>query len=155
MTRAIASAPPGGPGLSETLAYAKHPRSCQACGIMTLDLAELTRWRECDARDRPTAIIIVLCRACSDRLIRPHPRLYHAIDPLAPTPGIMALCVDCAHRRGTGCTSPELKANGGAGLEIRFPRPDSVHLCYGGGRGEFKQLYHGAPTHCAGREVLA
>jgi hypothetical protein len=143
------------PALSETLRGPRHPGRCQACGAEPDDRLELQRWRECDAWDKPTSVVVILCRACSRRLIAEHPRLYVAVDALAPAPGLMALCVGCRRRDGVSCTSPLLKANGGPGMVITFPKPDAVHLCFGGGHGEFRQLYRGAPSACMGREVAS
>lgn len=139
------------PGLSETLSWERRPDRCQSCG----EKDNLRTWNEHDAWDQlqHPAVLVVLCARCSDRLIEPHARLYTQVDRLMPVPGAMALCVDCRHRNGLRCTSQLLKANGGPGLEISFPKPALVHLNYGGGRGEWKNLYSSPPTKCAGREL--
>ena len=114
------------PRLSETLESLAWPRRCQACG------AELTRpasrlrpstgrapatiWQEHDDADRPELRYIVLCGACADRLIEPHPRLYRRLDRNEPAPGVMRICEDCRHRQGGRCVSPRARAHGGPGL---------------------------------------
>jgi hypothetical protein len=69
----------------------------------------------------------------------------------------MALCSDCRHRDGVTCLHRDLKANGGAGLNITFPRPTGMHIDYrdkaGRRRGEWHNVYNGPPSKCAGREV--
>lgn len=143
------------PGLSVTLTeYPRRLEVCQSCGTPQ-EMTGLCAWEECDEWDKPQSprVVVVLCNRCSDRLIEPHPRLYRPVAPLEPFPGIMGLCIGCRWQRGVDCTSPKLKGNGGPGLEVAFPRPDKVHLNYGGGRGEFRNLYKGPPTKCSGREA--
>ncbi len=107
----------------------RHPQRCQSCGLadplsgLPGVKAKLTRWVECDEHDRKQHLVVVLCGDCSDRLVGPHPRLYEALQPAAPWPGCMAICLDCALRDGTRCTSPFAKANGGHGVELTIARP--------------------------------
>ena len=116
------------PRLSETLDGPKHPRFCQSCGAerppevpdelaasdgasardetFQLVMRELRPplgvygWQEHDGRDEPEPIAVMLCTACSARLIEPHPRMYNRIARRAPFPGIMDLCIDCRSRTG-------------------------------------------------------
>jgi hypothetical protein len=122
--------------------------------------------------DQPTEppVHVVLCRACSDRLVEPHPRLYQAQPRFKPVPGAMALCAACEHRDGLSCTSPLSGAaeapgillaegkpvpEGWAGLVIRGPEPWRVHVYRRGpgARSGWETIYHGPPTHCSGREA--
>jgi hypothetical protein len=94
------------PKLSESLTGPKDPRVCQSCG----GGKHLGRWQECDETDTPTSTVLVLCRDCDQRLLAPHPRLYRSLDPNAPCPGSMELCVDCVFRAGVTCTHSDLRA---------------------------------------------
>lgn len=143
------------PKLSETLLGARHPTKCQSCGLScSEDDRTLTRWIECDEYDRPTSTIIVLCRTCSDRIIEPHPRLYRDVERFKPVPGCMALCVSCRFREQLRCTHPDLKANGGQGLRIKFAPPSTAFFdgTRGGRRtGWTGVIYDHAPSACIGR----
>lgn len=92
----------------------RHPEKCQHCG----DHRNLTRWQEHDHNDRPEHRVIVLCKACSDRMIEPHPRLYRPLNVNDPWPGCMEICIDCRLRDGVRCTSPAAKCNGGDGVML-------------------------------------
>lgn len=153
------------PKLSETLDGPRHPRMCQGCGAehdavigsgaKALRIT-LLRWQECDENDQPTPVIVVLCRSCSDALVEAHPRLYRQVSKYQPLPGTMDLCAACRHRDGLRCAHPDLRANGGIGLEIRFPQPEVAFVdgIKDGRRFGYRQtLYTGPPTSCAGREV--
>jgi hypothetical protein len=160
------------PRLTETLAPLAWPRRCQACG------AELSRpvprlgpaagkaragsrspatvWQEHDDADRPELRYIVLCGACADRLIEPHPRLYRRLGRNEPAPGVMQICEGCRHRQGGRCVSPRARAHGGPGLA--WPAADvQVHIQRAGpgGRGrsgEWIREWHEEPETCEGRE---
>lgn len=147
--------PQSWPRLSQTLTGPKHPNECQSCGAAPDDHVLLTRWLECEDSDREEAIVVVLCRQCSDRLIEPHPRLYRQLAPHEPMVGVLQLCVGCVHRDGVRCTNPAAQINGGPGLEVVFPKPTRIHVYFGGGRGGWKHLYHGHATECSGRELPA
>jgi hypothetical protein len=109
------------PRLSET--NPKHPLICQECKQQSLpgETTELIIWQECDDRDKPEQIYIVLCVRCSNRIIKPHPRLYRQTDKWGPVPGAMACCASCRLRAGGTliCSSKLLKRFGGPGLPIR------------------------------------
>lgn len=119
--------PPEGPvrekwhRLSKVLPHERRPDACQSCG-RTVD--GLIVWCECDDRDQPQNIFVVLCDGCSKRLIEPHPRLYHQMPANKPIPGVMPhLCATCKHREALTCKHPDLKANGGQGLMIVAEQP--------------------------------
>lgn len=141
------------PRLTEQLAGPRSPALCQSCG----DCCDLDRWREHDDADRPEARVLVLCLRCSNRLIEPHPRLYGSLDRNQPWPGCMQICVACRHRDGVGCTHPDLKANGGAGLKIMVPNPTSGFIdgTDKAGRrwGHPFRSYPHEPRECAGRQT--
>jgi hypothetical protein len=143
------------PKLSRDLPHERSPLVCQSCGIPAAEAREddLDRWYEHDEHDRPTKTIVVLCRRCSDRIIKPHPRLYSSIWPLTPIPGAVPFCVGCAFRDGTRCTHPNAKANGGPGVMMTVAAPTQAHLNYGGGRGEFRQMWRAWPTACRERQT--
>lgn len=116
--------------LSDTLTGPKSPDRCQSCGAAgEPDSRDITRWQECDHSDRPTAVVVVLCKPCGGRLIEPHPRLYRALEPNDPHPGSNGVCLDCPHRAGVNCGHPDAKANGGAGVLLAVGKPTEVHLC--------------------------
>ena len=146
------------PGLSETLIGPKDPRVCQSCATPNHPGNPLARWLEHDPNDTlpPKPVVVVLCARCSGRLIEPHPRLYRPVDNGAPFPGCMGVCVTCRFRDGVACTNPLAKLNGGPGLAMTWEKPPvSAHLCYGGGRSEFKTIFSGPVKSCSGREVRA
>jgi hypothetical protein len=107
----------------------KHPQKCQICGQfdplegIKIGRGILNRWQEHDHNDRKEHRVIVLCGTCSKRVIKPHPRLYEALQPAQPFPGCMALCLDCKFRYGVSCTHPEAKANGGNGVILTVEKP--------------------------------
>jgi len=111
----------------------------------------LRAWQEHDDEDRPETIAVVLCRACSSRLINPHPRLYQELALNQPFAGVMDLCVSCRFRDGVRCAHPDLKANGGPGLVI--PSPPVAHVC-GRFAGPSGNVYLHPPTSCAGHDSL-
>jgi hypothetical protein len=144
------------PKLSESLPGPIAPDRCQSCDsdLLPADPARpLERWIECGESDLPTDVVVVLCEACSKRLIKPHPRLYMDLWQNDPHPGAMEICVECRHRDGTRC--PLAKVNGGPGLALTIAEPTQVHLNYGGGRGEFKRMYPKPASACSRREVRA
>ena len=165
------------PRLSETLEGPTHPRFCQSCGAErppeppdeTVDTVEGDKgdqtfqfvmrelrpppgvygWQEHDGRDEPEPIAVMLCTACSNRLIDPHPRVYVRISRRAPFPGIMDLCIDCRYRAGVTCTHPDRLANGGPGLHIDAAPGMPGHAR---GHGSFT-TYAYLPRACVGQSV--
>ncbi len=136
------------PGLSETLTCSRQPDRCQSCDRQK-DADALQRWVECDAWDKPTKVIVVLCATCAKRLVGAHPRLYRQLEHFAPWPGVMPLCVHCRHRDSLRCCHADLKANGGPGLGIRYPSPMTACGSHG-----CEHVYPGPVSSCEGREVL-
>jgi hypothetical protein len=127
------------PRLTENVA---HPLStfkrCQLCGFEGhRDICEFRMWVECDEQDKPEpGNVLVVCRgeACR-KAISDHPRLYIEVPWGEGLPGhFMLLCGDCAFRKGVGCTHPDLKSNGGAGLKVSIGGPFSnVRVCFSDG----------------------
>lgn len=148
--------PIGGPypRLSEDLPL-NDPRECAQCGSGQ----ELSVWQECDTADVPESIYIVLCERCADRLIDPHPRLYHRLAPNQPAPGVMPICLGCAHRAGNLCWSRQSLLRGGRGVRLDHPRP-MVAFVDGTGKGGRRMggtmtMYPGIVFNCSGKELLA
>lgn len=133
------------PRLTTDLTGPKHPEYCQCCGAYSeSDTLVMTRWQEHDDADRAEpGRYVVLCKGCSDRIIKPHARLYHELQVHEPVPGTMAICAACAFRDELRCTHPHLKANGGVGLILRFPPPIRGFVDYGGKK-----------KHLSGRMIL-
>jgi len=147
------------PRLSQELSdIPPSPAHCRACGVYRDD-EKIFGWQEHDDLDRPEQIVVFLCRDCSDRLIDKHPRLYRRLEQDEPFPGNMVLCTDCRHRKGTRCTHPLLKANGGVGLPLRFSAPTRMHIDRrdpktGRRIGEWLTRWNG-PVTCGGKEPHA
>lgn len=144
------------PKLSETLPNQSRLQcnSCRAIG-------PLTYWVECDEDDRRQAVFVVLCQACADEIIDPHPRLYVELLPNECMPGAMEVCDDCTFRSGLSCKTPKAKFNGGEGLKFT-PSPTSVHFCSRGRGGvsgwhffmpERVQALLAGGQKCNGKEV--
>lgn len=139
------------PRLSEVGTF-KHPRHCQSCGA-TYD-REI--WQECDDKDEPEQIFIILCDKCSEKIIGPHPRLYRMLHRNAPAPGAMLTCADCDLSVGVNCTSFLLKKNGGPGLPLRLGEKSTIHIdrVVNGRRvGEWHNFYSSPPT-CDDKGVI-
>jgi hypothetical protein len=140
------------PALSLDLAGPKSPAVCQACEATE----DLVRWLEHDEADRPTNVVVVLCRRCSAEAIESHARLYRRMDLYEPHPGSMQVCTECVFRHGTGCGHPSLKANGGPGLPFRVPRPTVAFIDYrisSGRRSGHRETSYPAPAVCEGRQL--
>ena len=116
------------PKLSETLTHRRERHRCQACDFCDDDDGTLVRpWLEHDERDKPTAVVVMLCKTCSDKIIEPHPRLYREVEPMEPFPGQLRLCQGCKHQAALVCTRSLL--SGGPGVHLVFLKPLDVHLC--------------------------
>ena len=136
------------PKLSESLGGPRDLFICQSCG--TTD-QELTRWRECNENDEPTRVVVMLCDACTDRLVQKHPRLYIEMDPYEPLPGSMGCCFrDCVHRDGLTCMNPKQRHLGGLGLRIAFPTPTIAFVdgVRNGKRAGWSEKWYHAPPEC-------
>lgn len=140
------------PRLTESLPVATELYRCQRCS----GTVELARWMECDDKDQPDHRLLVLCRQCSDKIIEPHPRLYHELHGWHPWPGAMAVCRDCALRTGVRCGHSKAQQNGGNGVELTYPEPVVMFMDGSDpetgrrwGRKEVRWL--GPVTACAGK----
>jgi hypothetical protein len=121
---------------------------CQKCGGKD----ELQRWQECDDKDRPEYALVILCRECSDAIIKPHPRLYRCLHKFQPWPGAMSICNDCRMREGLWCSNPDAKINGGAGLTLIGPAPMRGFIDGPGVHG-IAEIYPGPVTSCDGKKT--
>jgi hypothetical protein len=135
------------PRLSETLPHRGELLRCWSCGEVTEDLH---RWQECDDRDQPEPIILVLCINCAAQIIEPHPRLYHQLAEYQPFPGAMTVCADCIHRAGTRCSA-------GRPVLLAQDAPIVAHVRYSGRkdgrRGELIRTWTKPATACDQKEI--
>lgn len=95
---------------------------CNFCSRSGGDICEYRMWQKTDADDRPIDDYLITCKGedCQQR-IDDDPMLFIEVSWGAGGPGkFMLVCGDCTHRDGFSCRHPDLKANGGAGLEVRF-----------------------------------
>jgi hypothetical protein len=115
---------------------------CQLCGYTSEhdDICEFTMLRECDDNDEPEENS-VLFRCNSDKCVKAiedHERLYYTVEWGRGGPGkFMLVCEDCEFRKPDfSCGAPELKANGGEGMEVIFSNLPvfHVHVCFSDGR---------------------
>lgn len=119
---------------------------CQFCGRVDADLCTLRMWYECDEQDQPEnpPRVLVICRGeedydegrkCRARLDH-HPRGYRPVPWLGGSPGhFLKLCGPCTFRSDASCTHPDLKINGGQGLDFgchKHPLAGSRVCLYGG-----------------------
>lgn len=140
------------PRLSADLPKHETLHRCRACGATE----KLARWQEHDEEDKPEPVVVVLCEACSGKIIEPHPRLYRELPRFEPFPGAMGICTFCRFMtEPCRCSSPQAKINGGPGLKYEMPPPDNCHVLYteGGRRkGKWLTTFKGPVTGCTGRE---
>ncbi len=134
----------------------EHPNRCGSCGRPNEHCPVdhgLTRWQEHDHYDRPEPRLVVLCRACSNKLIEVHVRLYRPLGQNEPWAGCMALCIGCRWRLGIGCTHQRAKSNGGPGVAISIEPPLNAFVDgtrRGGKRTGWRELFYPeAPRGCA------
>lgn len=104
------------PRLSLTLTGPRERAKCQCCGGRGT-----TIWSEHDDKDQPGTDYVILCEACGDRLIDPHPRLYARTAKNAPLPGVMSICDWCIHRTGLSCDQE-------APIKIGIADPHRAHV---------------------------
>lgn len=141
----------------------RHPLICQQCGGCTggdpsgdgkarIVRTGLDRWQECDHNDKPEHRLIVLCRKCSERMIEPHPRLYHRLHENDPWPGCMEICVTCKFRDGIKCSHPDAKINGGNGVMLSVGTPIRGFIDGAKYRGPFVH-YPFPPKACKQKET--
>ena len=126
---------------------------CNICGERS---AELGLWRECDEDDQPIARDDVLVYIGGDhprchKFMQDHPRLY--IEERGGPGFFPRLCGPCIYRRGASCAHVDLKANGGAGLNVSFDNGHFANaiLCT---RGSRTAIVHHA-VECTGRQTPA
>ena len=139
------------PKLSDTL----HPvHKLSACQMCASPLASADRWMEHDDSDQPTGIVILLCEECADLIIEDHPRLYRNMHRHEPHPGSMPTCDLCRFRTGLNCLHPNLKGNGGPGLELKFPQPTVAFIDgeRGGVRFGSQQVFYSGAVVCKAKE---
>lgn len=152
------------PRLSETLPHEACVTSdgiawCQRCETEGELDVEIRRWQEHDGNDRPEPRYVLLCGPCGDRIVDPHPRLYRKLGQHEPAPGAMPICAACVYQHlqeHLGCGHPDLKANGGPGLQLTFPRPTEAFVdgVRGGRRTGWRETWYSGPvTRCVGRAV--
>lgn len=138
------------PRLSEQLGGPARPDACQGCGSP----CDLALWQEHDDADRPERIVVLLCQACSKRVIDRHPRLYAELVRNQPWPGAMGVCARCRFRERLRCTHPDAKANGGTGVKLTLARPVTAHLSRSPRRLSGSVTWWPSPaTDCEQREI--
>ena len=141
------------PRLSDELPLS-DPRECHQCGA----LKDLEKWQECDTADVPEARYIVLCQKCSAAIIEPHPRLYNRLAENEPAPGVMPICLNCAHRAGSLCWHPRSWARGYRDLKLDYPSPTTAILRTAkqknGSRTAILRIFPGPVYNCSGKELV-
>jgi hypothetical protein len=105
---------------------------CQLCGRVTTDICTLRMWYECDDQDAPDYTrVLITCRGEEDydegrdcrATLEQHPRGYQLVPWLGGHPGhFFKLCGPCTFRNGAECRHPDLKQNGGEGLDFKCNR---------------------------------
>lgn len=133
---------------------------CQLCGFTNHDgsrpdICEFRMWWEADDEDHVTedCPVLITCKGpqCK-KVIDDHPRLYQEVPWSRGGPGrFMLLCGNCKFRQGTRCTHPNLRGNGGPGLEVQFSTlfGGSLHVCFADGTGMGPEAFTPA-TSCEG-----
>lgn len=143
--------------LTETSKYPLDTfKRCQLCGRADDDIVHFRMWYECDDQDQPENCVLVICRdgKCVEAL-KQHPRLYKQIEWGFGQPGhFMLVCSDCKHRSGPECTHPNLKANGGSGLEVIFSSglPNAIICFHDEDAGSHCKRLLPPANECAGKE---
>jgi len=112
---------------------------CQRCGFESEDICRFRFWTECDENDNPEPDkVFLLCRGQCRQDLEEHPRLYIEVPWGGGSPGHFTFtCEECSFRQGTGCSHPDLKSNGGEGLEVMVGSPifaPSTIVCFNDGR---------------------
>lgn len=118
-----------------------HPlvdfHTCQICGVRDDDICTRRMWWEMDENDKVVPGDVIVTCACNDndegwdsehpcaKRVDESPRGYDLIPWGQGGAGhFMLKCEDCPSRSGTLCMHPDLTANGGEGLEVRFGNSD-------------------------------
>lgn len=105
-------------------------KHCAFCGHSSDEICEFRMWQKTDADDRPINDYLIACRDCDGR-IEDDPALFIEVSWGAGGPGkFMLICGDCPHRDNFTCKHPDLKANGGNGLQVNFsPHIPTMRVC--------------------------
>lgn len=157
------------PRLTETAPYPldRFDR-CQLCGKIYTDVCSLRMWYECDDNDVPEQPprVLVICRAedsiCLVQL-EAHPRAYLLVPWRGGAAGhLQMLCGPCTYRNSASCTHPDLKTNGGQGLDFTCHKHPlaGTHISYHEDQDESGGLRCTTPfeglqfLECKGRVVL-
>lgn len=113
---------------------------CQLCGYTGKysDICEFKMYFECDDDDKiidRNKVLIACKQEACQKVIGDHPRLYQEAPWGAAAPGaFMLLCSDCPSRANFQCLHPNLKKNGGAGLEVKMAANQPiVRVCFSNG----------------------
>lgn len=128
-------------------------KRCHICGKEHPDICHFWLYLECDDEDRipddPKVLITCRDEKCLN-VLNSHPRAYYGLPWGQGEPGhFMLMCGACKYRKGSKCTHPDLKANGGDGLEVYFTNLGfSATVCYGDGSSEHISGY--VPQTCEG-----
>ena len=105
---------------------------CQICGKEDDICCFRMHYEFNDDDSQDFSHILVVCNtSVCTQVLKDHPRLYSEVSWGKGHPGIfMLLCGSCPSRKGTSCTHPSLKENGGAGLQVNFAKfPWSGFTC--------------------------
>lgn len=130
---------------------------CQICGHESQNICEFRMWQECDDADGPEPgnVLIVCDKKPCKRVLDDHERLYIEVPWSAGGPGMfMIICGSCKFREGTACKHPDLKANGGEGLEVKFGQglANAIVCCYDEKTGAHSCFTPSRPAvDCAGK----
>jgi hypothetical protein len=95
---------------------------CTFCDRSGGDICDYRMWQKTDTNDKPVDAYMIACTgaACRKR-IDDDQALFIEVPWGVGGPGkFMLLCGDCTHRDGFSCKHPNLKSNGGTGLEVKF-----------------------------------
>jgi len=105
---------------------------CWVCGKVQNDIVEIRQWMEHDEEDKPTGKVVHICqsKACH-KILDQHELGYRLVEWGMGSPGnFILICVKCPHRNYHSCTHPDLKENGGEGLQVYISRPlGTGHVC--------------------------
>lgn len=95
-------------------------KQCEFCKAEADDICHFRMWQKTDAEDRPIDDYLIACRDCDSR-IEEDSALFIEVPWGSGGPGkFMLVCGDCPHRDKFSCKHPDLKANGGEGLQVNF-----------------------------------
>ena len=113
---------------------------CEFCNQVGTDICEFRMWQKTDSQDQPIDSYIIVCQQASCRKrIDDDSMLFLEVSWGVGDGGgpgrFMLLCGNCQHRENYICKHPDLKANGGLGLEIKFANYPihNVMICGAGG----------------------